>query len=102
VSGWTSTVRPPTSYTNKLKNQQIIQYGYADKNPSDYEEDHLVPLELGGAPSDPSNLWPEPHTWSFTKDKDENTLHAQICSGQITLAQARDDILSKWGPRLGE
>ena len=27
---------------------------------SDYEEDHLVALELGGAISDPRNLRPEP------------------------------------------
>ncbi|MET7980088.1 hypothetical protein ABZW44_45395 [Streptomyces mirabilis] len=61
VSGWTDTVRPPTSYTNPLKAQGIIDYGYSDTNMSDYEEDHLVPLELGGAPRDPGNLWPEPH-----------------------------------------
>jgi hypothetical protein len=28
---------------------------------SSFELDHLVPLELGGAPSDPRNLWPEAH-----------------------------------------
>jgi hypothetical protein len=48
VSGWTATVRPPTSYTNALKAQQIGEYGYADTALSDYEEDHLIPLELGG------------------------------------------------------
>src|SRR5215471_19094461 len=61
MSGWTATVRPPTSYTNALKVQGIADYGYSDTNVSDYEEDHLVPLELGGAPRDPRNLWPEPH-----------------------------------------
>ncbi|MEU3862683.1 hypothetical protein AB0F03_36140 [Streptomyces sp. NPDC028722] len=60
VSGWTSTVRPPTSYTNPLKVQQIAAYGYSDTSTADYEEAHLVPLELGGAPRDPKNLWPEP------------------------------------------
>ncbi|MDQ0913484.1 hypothetical protein QFZ22_009556 [Streptomyces canus] len=30
--------------------QGIIDYGYTDTTMSDYEEDHLVPLELGGAP----------------------------------------------------
>src|SRR6266508_664195 len=28
VSGWTATVRPPTSYTNPLKEQGIVDYGY--------------------------------------------------------------------------
>ena len=62
VSGWTATVRPPTSYTNPLKAQGIIDYGYSDTNMSDYEEDHFIPLELGGSPRDPGNLWPEPHS----------------------------------------
>ena len=30
--------------------------------PSHYQEDHLVPLELGGAPRDKRNLWPEPNS----------------------------------------
>jgi hypothetical protein len=46
-------VRPPTSYTNALKTQGIIDYGYADKSLSSYEEDHDIPLELGGSPRDP-------------------------------------------------
>lgn len=61
VSGWTATVRPPASYTTGLKIQQIVQYGYGDTHTSSYEEDHLIPLELGGAPSDARNLWPEPY-----------------------------------------
>ena len=48
VSGYTSTVRPSTTYTNNLKRQQIIAYGYSDTNLSDYEEDHFIPLEIGG------------------------------------------------------
>src|SRR5436190_23881636 len=50
VSGWTATVRPPSSYTTALKVKQIAEYGYSDTSTADYEEDHLVPLELGGAP----------------------------------------------------
>src|SRR4051794_23743840 len=49
--GYTDTVRPPSSYTTKLKKQQMAEYGYyAGKKPSAYEEDHLISLELGGAP----------------------------------------------------
>lgn len=47
-SGWTSTIRPPASYTNALKKQGITDYGYTDTNPRDYEEDHL----LSGAPTE--------------------------------------------------
>ncbi|MER7754119.1 hypothetical protein [Kitasatospora sp. NPDC097643] len=103
VSGWTSTVRPPTSYTNPLKAQQIAQYGYADTNLSDYEEDHLVPLELGGAPRDPRNLWPEPRYGSQTamsKDSVENKLKTAVCGGRVTLAAARSAIASDWTTAL--
>jgi hypothetical protein len=61
VRGWTRTVRPPKEYTDHLKRQQIREYGYTDHHLSDFEEDHLIPLEIGGAPADPRNLWPEPH-----------------------------------------
>jgi hypothetical protein len=60
VRGYTKTIRPPAYYTNRLKKEQLAQYGYADRNPRHYEEDHLIPLEIGGNPTDPRNLWPEP------------------------------------------
>jgi hypothetical protein len=103
VSGWTDTVRPPTSYTNPLKAQGIIDYGYSDTNMSDYEEDHLVPLELGGAPRDPGNLWPEPHygtTTAYTKDGVETKLKNAVCRGQITLSSARSAIRTNWTTAL--
>ncbi|MDH6577424.1 hypothetical protein [Kitasatospora sp. MAP5-34] len=103
VSGWTGTVRPPTSYTNKLKVQQIIAYGYSDTNPSDYEEDHFIPLELGGAPRDPRNLWPEPHSGVGTsgqKDAVENALKRAVCSGRVELAPAQNAIATDWTTAL--
>ncbi|WP_255637963.1 hypothetical protein [Amycolatopsis sp. DSM 110486] len=126
VSGWTATVRPPTSYTNPLKVQGI----------ADYEEDHMVPLELGGAPRDPKNLWPEPYSGTqaahtkdgtetkssgpggvnssdvagqvvadasatFTgsssdKDRLETKLKVLVCSGQVLLATAQQAITTDW------
>ena len=84
-------MRPPTSYTNPLK-KQITDYGYSDTNMSDYEEDHLIPLELGGAPRDPHNLWPEPRDGeenAYSKDSVENRLKKAVCDGEVTLAPAR-------------
>jgi hypothetical protein len=103
VSGWTDTVRPPTTYTNPLKAQGIIDYGYSDTNMSDYEEDHLVPLELGGAPRDPGNLWPEPHygtKTAYTKDGTETKLKNAVCAGTITLSAARSAIKNNWTTAL--
>jgi len=95
-SGYTQTVRPPVSYTNTLKKQQISDYGYQDTAMGDYEEDHFISLELGGSPKDPKNLWPEPHPSTNEKDRVENYLHSQICSGKLTLAQAQQEIVKNW------
>jgi hypothetical protein len=88
VRGWTKTVRPPTSYTNALKVKQMRQYGVGGSL-SDYQEDHLISLELGGHPTDPRNLWPEPYPRASDVDSIENELNAKVCSGALTLAAAQ-------------
>jgi hypothetical protein len=87
--GWTATIRPPSSYTDELKRKQMRQYG-EQGTLSDYQEDHLISLELGGSPTDPRNLWPEPSPRASEVDRIENELNAQVCSGQLTLAQAQE------------
>jgi hypothetical protein len=87
--GWTRTVRPPTDYTNALKAKQMRRYGLAGP-PGDYQEDHLISLELGGHPTDPRNLWPEPYPRAAAVDRIENDLNAKVCSGVLTLAQAQE------------
>jgi hypothetical protein len=101
VSGYTKTIRPPSSYTTALKRQQIAEYGYSDTNLSDYEEDHLVALEDGGDPRAPQNLWPEPRyaVGGYTaanKDAVENRIHTAICNGTVTLDDARNAIATDW------
>jgi hypothetical protein len=86
--GWTRTVRPPTDYTNALKRRQMREYGLTGA-PSDYQEDHLISLELGGHPTDPRNLWPEPYPRAARVDEIENELNAGVCTGAISLADAQ-------------
>ena len=86
--GWTATIRPPVSYTNALKRRQMRQYGETGSM-SDYQEDHLISLEMGGNPTDPRNLWPEPYPRAAEMDKIENELNSEICDGKLTLAQAQ-------------
>ena len=105
VSGWTTTIRPPSSYTTALKRQQIVIYGYRDHSLADYEEDHLISLEIGGAPRAAANLWPEPYTVKLSdgrsvgarvKDQLENRLHALVCAHQLSLVAAQREIASDW------
>ncbi|GAC1506959.1 MAG: hypothetical protein NVS1B3_06970 [Candidatus Dormibacteraceae bacterium] len=99
VSGYTRTVRPPAGYTHDLKVRQISEYGYADTSLASYEEDHLISLELGGHPTDPRNLWPQPRAGAYPaskKDLVENSLHARVCAGLMTLAAAQAAIAANW------
>ena len=88
VAGWTRTVRPPVSYTNRLKDVQLAQYGLRGAR-SDFQEDHLISLELGGNPTDARNLWPEPYPRAAEVDRIENRLNHEVCTGALTLAQAQ-------------
>ena len=67
----------------------------------DYKEEHLISLEVGGSPTDPKNLWPEPHHTvgnggSTTKDRRENKLHRMVCRHQISLAPAQAEETGNW------
>ncbi len=86
--GWTRTIRPPVSYTNELKRTGLQQYRLRGP-PSQYQEDHLISLELGGHPTDPRNLWPEPYPRAATVDQTENELNAEVCSGKLSLVDAQ-------------
>jgi len=101
VSGWTATIRPDSSSTTELKVQQLASgYTYkGDTAKGDYEEDHLISLELGGAPSAKANLWPEPYNspeGARVKDVVENKLHSLVCDHAVSLATAQRAIAANW------
>jgi hypothetical protein len=138
----TKLVRPPSEYTSKLKRKQLREYGDTVHqtraelvNPSTgkldttrclahsdnmacYEEDHLIPLEDGGDPTDPRNLWPEPYNTHVggaimgarQKDVVEAFIHDEICydipgskknsyipaTTSITLRRGQEILASDW------
>ncbi len=99
VAGYTTRVRPPTSYTSPLERQLLIAYGQPGAPPANYELDHLISLQLGGAPRDPANLWPEPYggdTNARQKDVVENYLRRQVCAGLLPLGEAQRLIATDW------
>lgn len=97
LAGYTASVRPSSSYTTPLKREQMARYGLPGE-PADYEEDHLVPLELGGAPRDVANLWPQSRAPgnALRKDVIEGRLHDDVCAGKIPLADAQRRIIADW------
>jgi len=99
VKGYSKSIRPPSYYTNKLKKRQLAEYGYADSNPQHYEEDHLIPLSIGGSPDHPKNLWPQPRQseWNAEKkDRLEFKIYRLVCEGKVPLDEARQAMAENW------
>jgi hypothetical protein len=96
VPGYTKSVR---NVPAELKRQVYAEYGVTHHGPSEYELDHLVPLELGGSNSI-KNLWPESKRttpWNaYVKDRLENRLHELVCAGKLDLKVAQAAIASNW------
>jgi hypothetical protein len=99
AAGYTATIRPSQAYTTGLKRRQMKTYNLPG-SVADYEEDHQVPLELGGAPMDERNLWPEPWPDAHKKDLQENAWHRSICAGRATLPRAQEVFLTDQWSRV--
>ncbi|MBJ7598392.1 MAG: hypothetical protein JF922_09945 [Candidatus Dormibacteraeota bacterium] len=111
-AGWTDLVRPNPQESARLKRQILQRYGIqpSTTNLALHELDHRLPLEIGGAPRDLANLWPEP--WEAdakhpqgsgrpgggaqAKDKIENRTRAAICNGRLSLAEGQRIFLGDW------
>lgn len=96
----TRQFRPPEDYTEALKRQQLQGDAYqSDRRMGDYEEDHLIPLEIGGDPKSPKNLWPQFRhgiCGALVKDHLEDKLNVLVCNGTLTLYDAQHAIASDW------
>jgi hypothetical protein len=92
--GWTATVRPPESQTERFK-YGVAYPHYGVPSSERTELDHLVPLELGGS-NDATNLWPETPPTPNPKDKVENALNHAVCDGRVSLAAAQLAIARNW------
>jgi len=93
--GYSASVRDVSS---SLKREVYESYGIYNHSTGEYEVDHLIPLELGGS-NDITNLWPEPadpRPGFHEKDKVENYLHDQVCSGRMQLEEAQNAIATNW------
>ncbi|HEX4321748.1 MAG TPA: zf-HC2 domain-containing protein [Acidobacteriaceae bacterium] len=82
-----------------LQQKVFQEYGVRGVPASEFEVDYLITPGLGGS-GDVRNLWPQPHfnlIWnSYVKDQLEDHLHDMVCSRQLSLGQAQQDIASNW------
>lgn len=84
VSGYSSRVRPPLSYTAPLKRRLIAEH-HLPGTTSDYQLDHMISLSVGGDPRDLRNLWMEPIAQATKADRLEARWHRRICDGSWGL-----------------
>ena len=94
--GYAKTVRHTSA---SLKIAVYREYGITKHKPGEYEIDHLVSLELGGADVK-ENLWPQSYLtkpWNaHVKDRLENELHRLVCTGDLSLPDAQREITKDW------
>jgi hypothetical protein len=88
VPGWSDSIRPPSAYTSALKRRQMAELHLTGR-PADYEEDHVIPLALGGAARDERNLRPVLWPQARKDDRLETLLHRLVCARQMTLADGQ-------------
>lgn len=99
VAGYTATVRPPSRYTNAIKKTLLTRAGIPLNAIRDYELDHIIPLAIGGSPANPRNLMLQPwkgESGAHRKDRLEVKLQCLVCSGQLPLSQAQNEIVDDW------
>ena len=74
-------------------------YGLAQSAARAYQIDYLINPQLGGNDR-LENLWPEPYhatVWNArAKDALETRLHSMVCSGQVDLQVAQQDLSTDW------
>jgi hypothetical protein len=85
--------------TLKLEQKVFARYRLPWTLRGEYKIDHLIPPELGGADTI-DNLWPQRvRTKPYGADRKElltEVLLQQIRAGQITLAQAQEELSRDW------
>ena len=91
AKGYSASVRPSPYYTNDLKAKQMDKWNLPGKL-SDYEEDHFISLALGGNPTSPQNLWPQPWSQARADDVKEAKWYRDVCwYHKISLRQAQQE-----------
>ena len=93
AAGYSYTVRPSYWESARIKLAMLKARGETWLDAPKYELDHIIPLCLGGSPTDPSNLQLEP--WDEATRKDRVEIQAMLAP-TIGAWSHRED-----SPKLG-
>jgi hypothetical protein len=92
----TSRLQPPPSA--QALDKLVIEYQLPG-NPVTYTPARVIPVEDGGSPTSPLNLYPLPLNGfggQRTRTAVAEQLHDEICSHRITIAQATKTLEGDW------
>ena len=85
--------------TTSIEQKVFARYHLPWSRRDEFKIDHLIPVELGGADT-LDNLWPQSlRTKPYGADRKElltEVLLERIAKGQMTLAQAQEQIRKDW------
>jgi len=105
VEGEVCSTRRTAHYrgtANVSKWAVLARYGIPSSLSHNFEDDHLIPLELGGSDGI-ENRWPQPWRgrWGAAdKDRLENRLRYLVCQAgggrHVSLAEAQQAIAADW------
>lgn len=101
VPGYSASIRPDVTITNKIKLKMIDNKKIPRSEISKYQLDHIVPLSVGGAPLDINNFQLQPYFGEINnakaKDAVEHKIHSDLCKGKISLVNAQNIFLeNRW------
>lgn len=89
---------PDLAYMGKAK-RLLLEQQFNPGRHNEFSLDHLIPVSLGGAARAAQNLWLQPRFAQFAadqKDRLEQVLLQQVCSGALPLATAQRAIAGDW------
>jgi hypothetical protein len=85
--------------TEEMERRVFNRYHIPWRRRAEFKIDHLIPIELGGADTI-DNLWPQSlYTKPYNAQRKElltQRLLMGIATGQMTLAQAQEEIRTDW------
>lgn len=98
---YVARITPSSTFLETVEKEEL-HGAYANDSrlaASKYQENYLIPLQLGGSPTAIGNMWPmvRSYRWDAHRKHDvEHALNRLVCRGQLTLADAQRIIVTNW------
>jgi hypothetical protein len=99
--GGSYSERHRQAYSLETKLEVLNRYGLPLSAARDFQDDHRVPLCVGGA-DDPANRWPQRWADARRKDDLEAAVCKAVCERRMSLQDGQAIFLGDWRAHLGD